>query len=96
MYQDEVDNIIHAGLILIVYLFCAVVLYFVLSSPVDMILGAIGGSAAGTPAETPMSYMLPNIAWAVRVVFAGSFAIPIAWFILWVFSKEPDITLFRR
>jgi len=97
MFENEqVDNIIHAGLILIVYMFCVILLYFVLSSPVDAIFDAIETGSVGTDAETYMTEFLPNIEWAVRVVFAIALAIPITWFIFWIFSREPDVTIIRR
>lgn len=87
----EIDNIIHAGLIFIVYLFVAILLYYLLSSPVEILLNAFiinGISESAT--------IIPIIKTALNIAFALSFAFPVVWFIVWVFSREPDITMFRR
>jgi len=96
MYDDEVYTIIHAGLIFIVYLFVAIILYYFLSSPVSLIFDSISSGATGTNAESYMGWMLPNIRWALNVAFALGLAFPVTWFIVWVFKQETDFGMYRR
>jgi len=96
MYDDEVHTIIHAGLIFIVYLFVAIILYYFLSSPVSLIFDSISSGATGTNAESYMGWMLPNIRWALNVAFALGLAFPVTWFIVWVFKQETDFGMYRR
>ena len=97
MFDDyEIESILHAGLIFLVYLFLVIILYFVLSYPVDLIFDALSAGSVGTAAEDPMSWQLPGIEWAVRVVFALALAYPFTWFVFWVYNKEVDFSMFRR
>jgi len=97
MYNDlEVSNIIHAGLIFIVYLFIAILLYYFLSYPIDILFDGFKSSSVGTDAESYVIWMYPNIKWAVNVVFALAIALPIVWFITWIFSREADFGMYRR
>jgi hypothetical protein len=92
----EIDNILHAGLVFIVYLFIVIILYFVLSYPLDLIFDSLSAASVGTAAQNPMSWQLPGIRWGLNVAFALGFAYPVTWFAFWVFSKEPDFSMFRR
>jgi hypothetical protein len=98
MFEDsgEVDNIIHAGVVFAAYLFIAILLYYALSKPLDIFFDAIGVASVGTASASPMSYILPDIRWGLNVAFALFLAFPIAWFVLWIFSKEPDFSFLRR
>lgn len=97
MYErGEVNNIIHAGLILMLYLFIVIILYFTLSYPIDLIFGALETSSVGTGAESYMAWQMPGIRWGLNVAFALGFAFPIVWFVTWVFGQEPDFSLFKR
>lgn len=97
MYErGEVNNILHAGIIFVVYLFAVILLYYLISYPIDVIFGAIQSSSVGTGAESYMIWQMPNIRWGLNVAFALGFAFPIVWFVLWVFSQEPDFSLFKR
>ena len=95
MEIDEISSIIHAGVVFGVYLFIMVVLYFVLSSPVDAVMNGIIGSASSTPAADEMTSFSPNFTWAVKAAFAISIAIPVTWFVFWLFSKEPFVGIRR-
>jgi hypothetical protein len=92
----EIDNILHAGLVFIIYLFVMILLYFTLSFPINAIFDAFSASSVGTAAEGPMSWQLPGVRWGVNVAFALGLAYPVTWFVFWVFSKEPDFSMFRR
>ena len=97
MYDNlEVNNIVHAGLIFIVYLFVAILLYYFLSYPIDILFDGFKSSSVGTDAESYANWMYPNIKWAVNAVFALALALPIVWFITWVFSREADFGMYRR
>jgi len=97
MFDDyEIDNIIHAGLVFIIYLFIVIALYFFLSVPLDYLFNTFSAGSVGTAAADPMSWLLPGIRWGLNVVFALGIAYPVTWFVFWVFSKEPDFNIFRR
>jgi hypothetical protein len=97
MFDDgEINNILHAGLVFILFLFVAILLYYMLSYPLDLLFNAIDAGSVGTDAADPMAWLLPNIQWGLNVAFALSFAFPIVWIILWVFKQEPDFSMFRR
>lgn len=95
MEYNEIDNIIHAGVTFVVYLFIMVVLYFALSTPVDAIMDALLNVPLGE-ATDEMALYNPNISWALKLVFAIGISIPVTWFIFWVFSREPDVSRIRR
>ena len=94
--DSEVNNIIHAGLIFILYLFIAIILYFVLSVPIELILSGIQGGATGTNAQGSMNLFMPGVRWGLNVAFALFLAFPVAWFVLWIFKQEPDFSMFKR
>ena len=97
MYEEgEVNNIIHAGMIFILYLFIAILLYYALSYPINMIFDGFSAGSVGTASESYMTWLLPNVRWGLNVAFALFMALPVAWFVLWIFSQEPDFSMFRR
>ena len=82
-------DIMRSGIILIVYLFGITTLYLFLSSPFDDMVSNfenINQSASDTYVEETSSI--------VRIVFdmmfAGFAIVPIVWFIIEVFKREPD------
>ena len=89
------DNIVHAGVLFIVFLFITVFLYFTLSGPIDTVMDGIAASP-GELAEDVMNEFSPDLNWAVKAAFACGIATPITWFIFWVFSKEPFVGFKRR
>jgi hypothetical protein len=96
MAYSEVDNLIHAGVLLVVYLFIAILVYFLLGVPVNAILGGISAGAQGVSSVKPhMNLWMPYILEAVQIAFALGIAYPVTWFIFWVFSREPDVNIFR-
>lgn len=96
MVDFEVTSIIHAGVIFIVYLFIAIILFFAFSVPVDAIFDGLDDSASHTIASDEMTSFLPGIRWGVNAAFALGIAFPITWFIMWVFSQDPFEGLIRR
>ena len=95
METDEISSIIQAGVVFAVYLFVMILLYFVLSSPIDSVMNGIIGSASNTLASDEMTEFSPNFTWAVKLAFAISIAIPVTWFVFWLFSKEPFVGIRR-
>jgi ABC-type uncharacterized transport system YnjBCD permease subunit len=96
MVDSEVDNLIHAGVILGVYLFIAILVYFLLSGPVNAVFDGLNAGAQGVPSVKPyMDLYLPSIRDAVQIAFALGIAFPVTWFVFWVFSREPDMSFIR-
>ena len=96
MYDDEINNIIHAGLVFLLYLFVAIILYYILSYPIDAIFNGLEAGSVGTASHSYMVWQLPGVRFGLNVAFALGLAYPIVWFVLWVFSQEPDFSMFRR
>ena len=95
MDNNQINNIVHAGVLFVVYLFIMVILYFTLSAPIDAVMDGIAGVPLGD-ASDEMAQHSPNINWAVKAAFACGIATPITWFVFWVFSKEPFIGYRRQ
>jgi len=88
-------GIIKAGVAMLVYLFLFLIVYFVISSPLDAIFDGLDDADAGE-ATDELDWMLPNITGALDIFFALIIAVPITGFIVWVFSREPDWYYNRR
>jgi hypothetical protein len=96
MAYSEVDNLIHAGIVLGVYLFIAILVYFLLGIPINAILAGINAGAQGVDSARPhMNLWMPYILEAVQIAFALGIGYPVTWFIFWVFSRESDVNIFR-
>jgi len=95
MEARQIENIVHAGVILAVYSFIMIALYFFLSAPIDAIMTGITGAPLGEAADEMVAYS-PGLNWAIKAAFACGIATPATWFIFWVFSKEPFIGYKRR
>ena len=93
--EDTINNIVHAGVVFAVYLFIMVILYFLLSAPIDAIMNGISSVPLGE-ASDEMAQHSPNMNWAIKAAFACGVATPITWFVMWLFSKEPFIGYKRR
>ena len=82
-------NIIHSGAIMGVYVFILIVIYIVLSGPFDDIMTSledVNMTNSDTEVESGTGY--GRIVFdMVFVLFGG---IPILWFMIQVFSREPD------
>ena len=83
------DTPIGRGILLIVYLFIIIVTYIVISSPFEVMV-----SGFEDVNETASDSYVDFTSGVVRIVFNFCFAlaglIPIIWFIVWVFQREPD------
>jgi len=77
------------GILLIVYLFIIIVCYIVLSSPFETIISGFEDiNSTASDAQIESSGGLVRSAFDISFGLAG--IIPIVWFIVWVFSREPD------
>jgi len=81
-------NIIHGGIILIVYTFVVFAAYIFISSPFDNIMTSFENVNM-----TASDSHIENVGGTVRTVFDMCFAAlalgPIIWFVYWVFHREP-------
>lgn len=82
-------DIIRAGVLMIAYLFIIIALYMFLSSPFDDIVTSfenINATASDAHIESASSYGRT----VFNMIFAGLAIVPMLWFIVWVFHREPD------
>ena len=70
-------------------------IFYFLSGPVASIFDGFQNIPLGE-ATDEMALHSPNIEWAINLVFALGAAIPITWFIFWVFSQDPFQGIRRR
>ena len=92
--DDDLTSITFAGVIFLVYLAVMVMLYFLLGPAVDAMFDAFTGNSFGY-ANSQMNYFVPLFRSATKIAFAFGLATPIAWFIFWVFSREPAYSRYR-
>lgn len=95
MDNREIGNIIQAGIVFIVYLFVMILLYYILSTPIDTFFDGLLSADLGL-ATGDMAFHGPNIEWALKLVFAIGISIPVTWFIFWIFSREPFMGMVKR
>ena len=91
----ETDSLSKGVTIFLTYLFMVLIAYFMISVPVNALFDAFG-SADLAEATDEMALYLPNIRTAFNLFFAGMLAVPMTWFISWVFSREPAYYRLRR
>lgn len=89
------DNIIKITVTFLVYLFVVVISYFLLSTPVELILSSFEGIEAGE-ATDELALYLPWFKSAMTMFWAIFVAIPVTWFIMKIFSREPAYYQYRR
>lgn len=89
------DNIVRIGVIFIFYLFVVIMSYYVMSTPVNMLFDGFDAADFGE-AEDEMNTHLPNYRTAFTIAMAILLALPITWFVMKIFSREPDIYQYRR
>lgn len=90
-YSDDVNNVrslTKAGVVFLVSLFTVVLLYFVLSTPVNALYDGFGG-ADWAGAESQKAGYMGLIRGATTLFFSILITIPVVWFFLWVFHREP-------
>lgn len=84
----EVRSLTKAGVVLAVYLFIVLLVYFLLSGPVEALYSALSSGSWGAAESQKVSYMA-LIRQATTIFFAIFISIPIVWFFFWVFHREP-------
>jgi len=85
----EVHSLTKAGVVFLLYLFLVLVIYFALSTPVEMLFDAFE-SADFAGAETQKDTYMPVIRTACTIFFSILVSIPVAWFFFWIFHREPS------
>jgi len=87
------DSIIRITTIFIVYTFVVLITYFLLSVPVTLIFDGFN-DADGAGAENEMTYYIPHFENVFTIALALFISLPIAWYIMMIFSREP--AFYRR
>lgn len=82
------DSITYNSVIFLLFLFIAIVVFSILSDPVDTILDAILGMD-GLTSSSQIDTYVPYIKTAVKIAFSLTIATPVVWFIIKIFSREP-------
>jgi len=80
------------GVLFIIYLVIAAIVFYVLGGPMDTLFDSLTNNAVVSQQET----MIPVYKTAVRIAFALGVATPIIWFLIKIFSREPTIYQYRR
>ena len=89
------DSITRAGMIYLVYTFMVVITYFLLSTPIALLFDSFIGGDYGT-ASGEMAYYVPFFETVLNIALAIFLAIPITWFVMWIFHREPAYYRYRR
>jgi len=82
-------DIARAGVYMLVYLFVVVALYIFLSSPFDDMVSGFEDLNM-TASDAKVDYTGGVIRTVFDLIFAGLAIVPLLWFIVWVFRREPD------
>lgn len=97
MFDDyEINNIVIAGVVFLVFLAVMIITYFCLAPVVDGFFNNYKTIDVGDlgSASDKVAYFSPMFQTACKVMLALGIASPCAWFVFWVFSREPG--LYRR
>lgn len=82
------NNIVARGVLLIAYLFMIIVIYLVISTPFIQVVGSFEDVNSSGDAEVEEAGRMVRIVF--DMIFAMAALVPILWFIVWCFSREPD------
>lgn len=91
----EIRSLTKAGVVFLVFLFIAVITFFLISAPVNLIYSSFESSDFGK-AETQKDTIMPLIRTATSIFFALFISIPVTWFIFWVFHREANYSDLNR
>jgi len=83
------NDIARAGVIMIVYLFLITVMYIFISSPFDDFMTSfenLNNTASDSQVESSTGYGRT----VFDIIFGGLAIVPVLYFIVWVFKREPD------
>jgi len=87
--NGEPRSLVQAGVTFLVFLTIALIAYFVISIPVNLIFDSFEATDFGN-AETEKDTYLPIIRDCCTIFFAIFVSLPVTWFIFWVFHREPQ------
>lgn len=90
---DRIQYLTQAGVIFLIFLFLMIVFFYVMSPFVDAFFGTYNTLEVGD-ATDEVAYYGPLFYSAIKIGLAISVAIPMTWFIFWVFHKQS--TGYRR
>lgn len=95
MIDTETTSIAKAGAILLTFFIVVFICYVFLSMPINTLFDAFDDADTGA-AEGAYNWITPIVRSAFNLFFAGMAAVPVTWFIVWVFSREPEWRYERR
>jgi hypothetical protein len=87
--SGEPRSLVQAGITFAVFLVIALITYFVVSIPVNLIFDSFENTNWGA-AETQKATYMPIIRQCMMIFFAIFVSLPMTWFIFWVFHREPQ------
>jgi len=82
-------DIIRGGVIMGVYLFIIIATYIFLSGPFDDMMTSFENLNL-TNSDTEVESASTWGRLTFNIIFAGLAVVPLLWFIVWVFHREPD------
>jgi hypothetical protein len=82
------DSIIVRGVLLIAYLAIIIIIYLVLSTPYIQIVGSF--EDLNQSGDAQMEFTGGVIRTVFDMMFAMAALVPIFWFVVWCFHREPD------
>lgn len=88
-------NFIQAGVTMLVGVAMFAIVFFVVSTPINSMMDSFDDANTGDATDEMNTY-LPNIRTALSMAFALIIVSPIVGFIIWVYSREPDWSYYRR
>ena len=88
-------NFIQAGLTMLVGVAMFVIVFYVISAPVEHILDGFDNADVGDATDEMNTY-LPNIRIALQMAFALIIVSPVVGFVIWVYSRDPEWQFYRR
>lgn len=89
------DSIVKIVYIFILYTFIVIATYFLLSTPVESLFSAFESSDFAA-ANTYRDSLMPTIRTAFTMAMAIMISIPVTWFVMKIFSREPAYYTYRR
>jgi hypothetical protein len=82
-------NIVHGGVILIVYVFVVIACYTFISGAFEDVISSVE-DVNSTASDTEVESAGTTLRTVFDLMFAGLVLVPVIWFVYWVFSREPD------
>ena len=82
------NNIAARGVLLIAYLFIIIVIYMVISTPFIQVVGSFEDVNSSGDVQVEEAGRMVRIVFDLMFAMAG--LIPIVWFVVWCFHREPD------